>query len=159
MWWDQQLPLLQVSARVNPPEADWRPAADAVRREATADVAAPDDMAELNELLYTRDELMNRWPFHILASIFSISSISSEIVCTYSVRNILQTVHLQVSFALCRILEEEDNLIAAHRWQIEETMAIVRQEMNLLGQVRHGSSACIESNHAETSPLAALHYL
>lgn len=37
---------------------------------------------------------------------------------------------------LSRILEEEDNLIAAHRWQIEETMAIVRQEMNLLGQVR-----------------------
>ena len=36
----------------------------------------------------------------------------------------------------CRILEEEDNLIAAHRWQIEETMAIVRQEMNLLGQVQ-----------------------
>ena len=35
----------------------------------------------------------------------------------------------------CRILEEEDNLIAAHRWQIEETMAIVRQEMTLLGQV------------------------
>lgn len=34
-----------------------------------------------------------------------------------------------------RILEEEDNLIAAHRWQIEETMAIVRQEMTLLGQV------------------------
>ena len=29
----------------------------------------------------------------------------------------------------------EDNLIAAHRWQIEETMAIVRQEMTLLGQV------------------------
>lgn len=36
----------------------------------------------------------------------------------------------------CRILEEEDNLISAHRWQIEETMAIVRQEMTLLGQVR-----------------------
>jgi hypothetical protein len=35
-----------------------------------------------------------------------------------------------------RILEEEDDLIAAHRWQIEETMAIVRQEMSLLGQVR-----------------------
>lgn len=26
-------------------------------------------------------------------------------------------------------------MIAAHRWQIEESMAIVRQEMNLLGQV------------------------
>ena len=26
-------------------------------------------------------------------------------------------------------------MIAAHRWQIEETMAIVRQEMTLLGQV------------------------
>ena len=37
--------------------------------------------------------------------------------------------------ALRRILEEEDDLIAAHRWQIEETMAIVRQEMALLGQV------------------------
>ena len=37
--------------------------------------------------------------------------------------------------ATCRILEEEDNLISAHRWQIEETMAIVRQEMTLLGQV------------------------
>ena len=36
-----------------------------------------------------------------------------------------------------RILEEEDNLVAAHRWQIEETMAIVRQEMTLLGQVPH----------------------
>ena len=34
-----------------------------------------------------------------------------------------------------RILEDEDDLIAAHRWQIEETMAIVRQEMALLGQV------------------------
>ncbi len=35
-----------------------------------------------------------------------------------------------------RILEEEDALIAAHRSQIEDTMAIVRQEMNLLGEVR-----------------------
>lgn len=35
-----------------------------------------------------------------------------------------------------RILEEEDALIAAHRSQIEDTMAIVRQEMNLLGEAR-----------------------
>ena len=41
----------------------------------------------------------------------------------------------EVTCGLGRILEEEDNLIAAHRWQIEETMAIVRQEMTLLGQV------------------------
>jgi hypothetical protein len=41
----------------------------------------------------------------------------------------------EVTRGLGRILEEEDNLIAAHRWQIEETMAIVRQEMTLLGQV------------------------
>ena len=34
------------------------------------------------------------------------------------------------------ILEEEDELIAAHRKQIEDTMTIVRLEMNLLGEVR-----------------------
>ena len=33
------------------------------------------------------------------------------------------------------ILEEEDELIAAHRKQIEDTMTIVRLEMNLLGEV------------------------
>ncbi|KAK9821120.1 hypothetical protein WJX81_000795 [Elliptochloris bilobata] len=40
-----------------------------------------------------------------------------------------------------RILEEEDALIAAHRSQIEDTMAIVRQEMNLLGEVDQPGSA------------------
>ena len=33
------------------------------------------------------------------------------------------------------ILEDEDELIAAHRRQIEDTMAIVRLEMNLLAEV------------------------
>jgi hypothetical protein len=44
-------------------------------------------------------------------------------------------------------LEEEDNLIAAHRWQIEETMAIVRQEMNLLGQVKQNLSSSMNTCH------------
>lgn len=35
-----------------------------------------------------------------------------------------------------RILEEEEELIAAHRTQIESNMALVRDEMNLLGEVR-----------------------
>lgn len=34
------------------------------------------------------------------------------------------------------ILEEEEELISAHRAQIERTMALVRDEMNLLGEVR-----------------------
>lgn len=34
-----------------------------------------------------------------------------------------------------RILEEEEELIAAHRTQIESNMALVRDEMNLLGEV------------------------
>ncbi|KAK9904909.1 hypothetical protein WJX75_005265 [Coccomyxa subellipsoidea] len=89
----------EVTTRAKAPEADWRPAAEAGRRETAAEPAAPDVAAELNDLLFTRDELMNR------------------------------------------ILEEEDNLIAAHRWQIEETMAIVRQEMNLLGQIDQPGSA------------------
>lgn len=33
------------------------------------------------------------------------------------------------------ILQEEDDLIAAHRQQIEETMELVRKEMNLLAEV------------------------
>ncbi len=137
---------LQVSVRVNPPESDWRPTGDAGRREAAADAAAPDDMAELNDLLYTRDELMNRCASHIVATmllrfVYSTDSVSVrefyeechavDFLCQ-------QTVQLQSILSLRRILEEEDNLIAAHRWQIEETMAIVRQEMNLLGQVQHG---------------------
>ncbi|KAK9812765.1 hypothetical protein WJX72_003335 [[Myrmecia] bisecta] len=39
------------------------------------------------------------------------------------------------------ILEEEDELIAAHRKQIEDTMTIVRWEMNLLGEVDQPGSA------------------
>eukprot|EP00891_Asterochloris_glomerata_P009246 jgi/Astpho2/9246/e_gw1.00138.35.1_t len=39
------------------------------------------------------------------------------------------------------ILEEEDELIAAHRKQIEDTMTIVRLEMNLLGEVDQPGSA------------------
>ena len=35
-----------------------------------------------------------------------------------------------------RILEEEEELISAHRTQIESNMALVRDEMNLLGEVR-----------------------
>ena len=38
------------------------------------------------------------------------------------------------------ILEEEDELIAAQRKQIEDTMTIVRLEMNLLGEVRMQST-------------------
>ena len=34
------------------------------------------------------------------------------------------------------ILEEEEELISAHRAQIERTMALVRDEMNLLGEVQ-----------------------
>ena len=33
------------------------------------------------------------------------------------------------------ILEEEDELISAHRQHIEETMDVVRREMNLLAEV------------------------
>jgi len=39
------------------------------------------------------------------------------------------------------ILEEEDELIAAHRRHIEETMDVVRQEMNLLAEVDQPGSA------------------
>ncbi|KAK9817319.1 hypothetical protein WJX74_001829 [Apatococcus lobatus] len=39
------------------------------------------------------------------------------------------------------ILEDEDELIAAHRRQIEDTMAIVRLEMNLLAEVDQPGSA------------------
>jgi len=39
------------------------------------------------------------------------------------------------------ILEEEDELIAAHRTHIEETMDVVRQEMNLLAEVDQPGSA------------------
>ena len=35
-----------------------------------------------------------------------------------------------------RILEEEEQLIQAHRQQIEANMALVREEMDLLGEVR-----------------------
>ena len=35
-----------------------------------------------------------------------------------------------------QLQDEEDELITAHRKQIEATMAIVREEMNLLAQVR-----------------------
>ena len=34
-----------------------------------------------------------------------------------------------------RILEEEETLIQAHRQQIEANMALVREEMDLLGEV------------------------
>ena len=34
------------------------------------------------------------------------------------------------------ILEEEEELISAHRAQIERNMSLVRDEMNLLGEVR-----------------------
>ena len=34
-----------------------------------------------------------------------------------------------------QLQDEEDELITAHRKQIEATMAIVREEMNLLAQV------------------------
>lgn len=39
------------------------------------------------------------------------------------------------------ILEEEEELINAHRYNIEETMEIVRKEMNLLTEVDQPGSA------------------
>ena len=59
--------------------------------------------------------------------------------------------------SFCRILEEEDDLVAAHRWQIEETMAIVRQEMTLLGQVLRLALDCLPI--PPTAPCALLHGL
>ena len=41
-----------------------------------------------------------------------------------------------------QLQDEEDELITAHRKQIEATMAIVREEMNLLAQVPPQRLAC-----------------
>ena len=41
-----------------------------------------------------------------------------------------------------QLQDEEDELITAHRKQIEATMAIVREEMNLLAQVLPQPLAC-----------------
>lgn len=41
-----------------------------------------------------------------------------------------------------QLQDEEDELITAHRKQIEATMAIVREEMNLLAQVMPQPFAC-----------------
>jgi len=49
-----------------------------------------------------------------------------------------------------QLQDEEDELITAHRKQIEATMAIVREEMNLLAQVwQQLCERCIHSDACE----------
>ena len=47
--------------------------------------------------------------------------------------------------------------MAAHRWQIEETMAIVRQEMTLLGQVLPRPGLLLMPHNAPRVFLHVLH--
>ena len=42
------------------------------------------------------------------------------------------------------ILEEEEELISAHRAQIERNMSLVRDEMNLLGEVCLKQAICAQ---------------
>ncbi len=74
-----------MTARAKAPEADWRPASEAARREAAAEPAAPDDAAELNDLLFTRDELMNRFACHSHASLSdtakAVGKVADQVSC------------------------------------------------------------------------------
>ena len=139
---------------------------DPSRQAAAPDLASREEQPgqgtdDLHQLLYTRDELVNRQVFTLLPWHWALPE--QTLTClswqawTLAVGRFLadccpsrrfigrrelrlereETPPLSEICMLRRILEEEDNLVAAHRWQIEETMAIVRQEMTLLGQVAH----------------------
>lgn len=50
----------QVNASNRVPESEWMPEAEGGRREAASEAVVHDSQEELNELLFARDELMNR---------------------------------------------------------------------------------------------------
>ena len=55
-----------------------------------------------------------------------------------------QRLEQERSMLYQQLQDEEDELITAHRKQIEATMAIVREEMNLLAQVSHELAALVK---------------
>ena len=60
-----------------------------------------------------------------------------------------QQVEQDRSLLYQQLQDEEDELITAHRKQIEATMAIVREEMNLLAQVAVSVCVCISVSVSE----------